>query len=228
MTKTILVCGYGSGISKAVAEKFAAEGFSVALVARNAERLAAGVKELEAKGAKAIALTADLGDASAVTDVVSKARAALGPIHVVEWTAFAADAGDVLAADDAALRRVYDVAIVGLVAAVRAARADLKETKGAVLVTNGGLGFFDAKVDAMAVQYGAMGLSIANSAKHKLACMLAEKLRPEGIYVGEVMVLGSVKGTAFDQGNATIDPKTVAEKFFEMFSARKEVSANVA
>ncbi|HEX7670382.1 MAG TPA: hypothetical protein VF395_12390 [Polyangiaceae bacterium] len=38
MAKTIVVCGYGPGISSAVAEKFGAEGFSVALAARNASQ----------------------------------------------------------------------------------------------------------------------------------------------------------------------------------------------
>ena len=44
MTKTLIVCGYGPGISTSVAEKFGAEGFSIALVARNAEKLQNGVK----------------------------------------------------------------------------------------------------------------------------------------------------------------------------------------
>ena len=52
MTKTIIVGGYGPGIATSVAEKFGSQGYAVALVARNAERLAAGVKALEAKGIK--------------------------------------------------------------------------------------------------------------------------------------------------------------------------------
>jgi short-subunit dehydrogenase len=226
MAKTILVAGYGVGISKAVAEKFAAEGFAVALVARNAERVAQGVKELEAKGAKAAGFTADLSDPKSVAEVVGKARA-LGPIHVVQWSAYAGDAGNVLEADAAAIHRVLDVAIIGLSATVRAALPDLKETKGSVLVTNGGLGFFDPKVDAMAVQFGAMGLAIANAAKHKLVGLLAEKLRADGVYVGEVMVLGAVKGTQFDQGNATIEATTIAGKFWDLHTSRKELTVNV-
>jgi len=54
MTKTLIVCGYGPGISTAVAKKFGAEGFSIALVARNADKLRNGVKALEAKGIKAV------------------------------------------------------------------------------------------------------------------------------------------------------------------------------
>jgi len=36
MAKTILISGYGPGISSAIAEKFGSEGYAVALAARNA------------------------------------------------------------------------------------------------------------------------------------------------------------------------------------------------
>ena len=54
MSTTIVVCGFGPGISTAVAEKFGREGFSVALVARRKEKLDEGVKALEAKGIKPV------------------------------------------------------------------------------------------------------------------------------------------------------------------------------
>lgn len=56
MFKTIVVVGFGPGISTAVARKFGAEGFAVALVARNEGlppeegRLAERVAALKAKG----------------------------------------------------------------------------------------------------------------------------------------------------------------------------------
>jgi hypothetical protein len=61
-----------------------------------------------------------------------------------------------------------------------------------VLVTNGGLALYDPKVDAQAVERDAMGLAIACAAKHKLVGLLSEKLRADGIAVGEVFVLGIV------------------------------------
>ena len=57
MSKTIVVVGFGPGISTAVADKFGAEGFSVALVARNEARLAAGRKKSAAPN-----LRGDYGD----------------------------------------------------------------------------------------------------------------------------------------------------------------------
>jgi hypothetical protein len=160
--------------------------------------------------------------------MVRKVRSTLGPITVVQWTAYDGGAGDLLVADPGAVRRVLDVAVSGLLAAVQESLADLRtEKNAAVLVTNGGLGYFDPKVDAVGVQWNAMGLSVANAAKHKLVGLLAQKLKPENIYVGEVMVLGSVKGTAFDNGQATITSAAVAAKFWEIYFARGEITAQV-
>jgi NADP-dependent 3-hydroxy acid dehydrogenase YdfG len=229
MAKTLIVGGYGPGISSAVAEKFGAAGFSLALVARNGERLDAGVKALQAKGIRAAAFPADLGDANAVKSVVAKARESLGPIAVLQWTAYTPGAGDLLTADTAGLHTVFDVAVTGLLTAVQESLPDLRiEKDAAVLVTNGGLGLYDPKIDALAVQWGAAGLAIANAAKHKLVGLLAEKLRSHGVYVGEVMVHGIVKGTAFDSGNGTIEPQTVANKFWELYSARNVLTADVS
>jgi len=36
-----------------------------------------------------------------------------------------------------------------------------------------------------------------------------------------------VKGTAFDSGNATLEPSTIAEKFWELFRARDALSVTI-
>jgi 3-methyladenine DNA glycosylase AlkD/short-subunit dehydrogenase len=225
--KTIIVVGFGPGISTAVAERFGSEGFRVALVARNAERLAAGVKALEAKGIEARAFTADVSHPEAARKVVAEVRAAMGPVHALEWTAYGGGAGDLLTASASDVRGALDIATTSLLAAIQEALPDLRASRGAILVTNGGLGYFDAQVDATAVSWNAMGLAMANAAKHKMVGLLAEKLRGEGVYVGEVMVLGIVKGTAFDQGQGVIEASSVATKFWELYLARADVSARV-
>ena len=229
MAKTILIAGYGPGISNAVAEKFGAEGFQVALVARNEERLAAGVKALAAKGVKAAAFPADFSDPATVKSTIGKVRAALGPITVLDWGLYKGGAGDLLAAKVEELGEVVAVATTSLLAAVQALLPDLRADKeSAVLVTNGALGFFNEPVDKASVQWGAMGLSIANSAKHKLVRLLHHKLGDEGIYVGEVMVSAVVKGSAFDrEGNGTLEASNIAAKFWEIYRARKEVSVTI-
>lgn len=226
--KTIAICGYGPGISSAVAKRFGRENFQVALVARNAQRLATGVAELEASGIRAAGFRADLSKETEVERALESVRATLGPITVLHWNAYATGAGDLLAADASATRAIFDIPVIGLLAAVKHALPDLERAKdGALLVTNGGFGLNDAAIDERAVAFGAMGLALANAAKRKLVGLLKHQLKPRGVYVGEVMVLGSVKGSAWDNGTATLEAATVADAFYDLYSSRSDVSRNV-
>lgn len=227
MGKTIVICGYGPGISAAVAQRFGREGFQIALVARNEQRLAAGAAALETGGIRAAAFRADLGNEADVERALEAARAALGPITVLHWNAYSTSAGDLLAVDAATTRGVFAVPVVGLLAAVKCALPDLERAHGALLVTNGGFGLNDAAIDERAVTFNAMGLALANAAKRKLVGMLAQKLKSRGVYVGEVMVLGSVKGSAWDNGTATLEAATVADAFYDLYVSRSELGRSV-
>ena len=228
MSKTILVCGHGPGISDAVARKFGKEGFKVGLVARSKDKLEAAAAALKSSGIEAAVFPTDLSDPAAVKGLVEKARGALGPITVIHWNAYGGGAGDLIAAPSTELRAVFDISVTGLVAAVQAALPDLKAQKGAVLVTGGGLSTYDPNVDGMAVSWNAMGLAIGKAAQHKTVGLLSAKLSGDGVYVGEVVVMGAVKGTAFDAGQATIEASTIANKFWELCTARTPASVNVA
>ncbi len=223
MSKSIVIVGFGPGISTAVAEKFGKQGFSVALVARNQQRLNDGVAALKANGINAAAFVADAGDAAQIRGAIAKARAAFDNITAIHWNAYSGSGiDDILTADTAAVNGVFGLAIGGLLASVQEALSDLKAAKGAVLVTNGAFGESGAQIDAFAIQMKSTGVALANAAKHKLVGLLAQRLKDDGVYVGEVMVAGIVKGTGFDSGGATIDAADVAGKFWNLYSARGE------
>ena len=230
MSKTIIVVGFGPGISTGVAETFGAKGFNVALVGRTKGRLDAGVAALKAKGVNAAAFVADASDPAAIGTVVGKVRAELGSIDAVHWNAYGgSEGGDLVAASPADVRGVFDVAITGLLAAVQAALPDLKANKGAVLITNGAFGDLGAQMDEIAANSNNMGLALANAAKHKLTGLLAAKLKADGVYVGEVMIAGSIKGTAWAVNNPNaIDPAKVGETFFTLFDQRTETYARLS
>lgn len=227
MRPTIVVCGYGPGISDAVAKKFGRHGFAVALVARTASRVEAASAALAEAGVTARGFAVDLGDPDAVRALMGEVHAALGPIAVLHWNAFAGGAGDLTTASPGELRTSLDVSVHGLIAAVQAALPDLRSARGSVLVTGGGLAFYDPKIDAMAVQWGAMGLAVAKAAQHKAVGLLSQRLAGEGVYVGEVVVLGAVKGTAFDSGHATIEASAVADRFWALHEGRAETSVSI-
>ncbi|HEY2482245.1 MAG TPA: SDR family NAD(P)-dependent oxidoreductase [Caulobacteraceae bacterium] len=230
MSKTILVVGFGPGISTAVAEKFGHAGFAVALVARNEERLAAGVAALQAKGIIAAAFPADAANPHSMAAAMAKARAQLGPITVIHCNAYGGvEAGDLLATNPAAVRGLFDVAVVGLLATVQEALPDLKASQeAAVLVTNGAFGEASPQMDQLAVGLKTMGVALANAAKAKLVGLLAQALKCEDIYVGEVMVAGAVKGTQWASGADGIDAATIAGRFWDLYQARDEIRARVS
>jgi NADP-dependent 3-hydroxy acid dehydrogenase YdfG len=229
MPKTILIVGYGPGNSTAVAEKFGKEGFAVGLVGRNAERLAAGAASLKAQGISAAAFQGNAADPGSIRAAVRKAHAEMGPITVIHWNAYGGgDAGDLLTADANAIHGIFDVAVSGLIAATAEALPDLKSAgDGAVLITNGGFGDLAPQMDQAAVALHSMGVALANAAKQKLTGLLAQRLKDDGVYVGEVTIFGTIKGTPTGNGGA-IDPSIVAEKFWDLYRSRREIRAQVA
>ena len=221
MEKTIIVAGHGPGISQAVARKFGAEGYRVALVARNGERLERAVEELTRAGVEARAFRADLGQREEARRAVREVRDALGHLTILHWNAIHGGAGDLLRAA-AELPAVFDVGVHGLLEALQEALPDLRQHRGGVLVTGGGYGQNHPQVDAAAVEWSAMGLALCKATQHKLVGLLNKKLAAESVFAGEVMVKGVVKGTAYDRGHATIEPARVADAFWNLYSDRNE------
>lgn len=226
MAKTIVIAGYGPGISEGVARKFGQEGFQVALVARNKEKVETAAQALRDAKIKAAAFTADLGDPGAIEKLFADVRSSLGPVTVLHWNAYVGGAGDLLTATPAELHKVFDVSVAGLIVATQKALPDLKSAgkDAALLVTGGGFSFYGPQVDQAVIGWNSMGLAIAKAAQHKAVGLLHEKLKSDGVYVGEVVITGLVKGTPFDQGNANLEGAQVAAKFWELYTARKEAT----
>jgi hypothetical protein len=95
------------------------------------------------------------------------------------------------------------------------------------LITNGGFGELSPEIDAYVASINAMGVALGNAAKNKLAGLLAQRLKGEGVYVGEVMVRGTIKGTPTG-GDNSVDPSRIAAKFWELYQSRGATLAGVS
>ncbi|MEU8709206.1 SDR family NAD(P)-dependent oxidoreductase [Streptomyces sp. NPDC048565] len=217
----LIVFGYGPGISHATAERFGREGYSLALVARNAERLDEGVARLKADGIDAVAYRSDARDPEMIRQTVSRVRKDLGTVSAVLWTAFrSGGVTDVLATRPEDVARVFDVGIIGLLTCVQEVLDDLRSSPGAaVLVANGSVGEHSSESDAFTKLLGIDGVALENAAKSKLVGVLAERLRDSGVHVGEVTIAGSVKGTPTASPTA-IEPSLIAETFWSLVRDR--------
>ncbi|MEO6595100.1 MAG: SDR family NAD(P)-dependent oxidoreductase [Planctomycetota bacterium] len=78
-----LVTGGGTGIGVGIASCLAAQGANVAVLGRRVELLQRTVKMLQAKNAKAIAVTADVTDRVAVEAAVDEAAKELGGLDIL-------------------------------------------------------------------------------------------------------------------------------------------------
>jgi 2-deoxy-D-gluconate 3-dehydrogenase len=81
--KVAIVTGGNGGIGLGMAQGLAEAGAAIAIVGRNQAKSDAAVAELKARGAKAIAVTADVTDKSAVADMIERTLRELGRIDIL-------------------------------------------------------------------------------------------------------------------------------------------------
>jgi NADP-dependent 3-hydroxy acid dehydrogenase YdfG len=80
--EVVVITGASSGIGRATARRFAAPGVKLGLIARGRDGLEATRREVEAAGAEALVVPADVADAVAVEAAAQAIEEALGPIDV--------------------------------------------------------------------------------------------------------------------------------------------------
>jgi NAD(P)-dependent dehydrogenase (short-subunit alcohol dehydrogenase family) len=79
-SKVALITGSATGIGQGIAQHFSTEGSAVVLVDRDDVRNRAAAVELEASGARTLAISLDLRDRSAIRAAVERAQRELGLI----------------------------------------------------------------------------------------------------------------------------------------------------
>ena len=221
MNKTIVIAGYGPGVSDSVAKRFTRVGYSVVLIARNQERLDKAVTKFQAQGVNARAFAVDLRNISALNKALETARSECGPIEILHWNAFMSTQGDLLEANTETLRESLDVRLISFIAAIQQCLPDLKANKGAVLATSGIMSFDVDSINAFAKDFSILAISVA--AQHKAIRLLTHTLSRHNVFMGEVIVNGFIQGSEGAEGHdAIINPDDVAEAFWKLASERSE------
>jgi short-subunit dehydrogenase len=196
MKPVVIVAGVGPGIGASIARAFGAEGFAVALLARDSARLAKLHAQISAAGVTAAPFIVDLADSAATLNAVEQVRTWAGrdPTSLV-YNAFALQQGSAdqldLAESQRAMRVNFIAAtqLTGLVAPAMRALGT-----GSLLFTGGGA--------ALHPYPGLSSLCAGKAALRMWVLTLAEDLAGTGVRVGTVTVHGRVeRGTPFDPDN---------------------------
>ena len=175
--KTAMVTGAASGFGQGIAQTFAREGARVAVLDMNA----AGAAEVAtAIGPEAIAITCDVTDGAQVAAAVAQTVAAVGGLDIVVnnagWTT---PNGPLLATDEAAFRRIYDVNVTSIFHMCHAVVPVWRRQGHGVMIN----------VSSTAGERPRPGLTWYNSSKgavNTLTRSLAVELAPDAIRVNAI------------------------------------------
>lgn len=135
--KVAVVTGASAGAGRATARLLARRGYDVAVPARGTAGLEAVAKDVEAAGARALAIRADVARHTDVFEAADRTEAELGPIDVWVNNAFTAVFASSWDGAPEEFRRVTDVASHGCVYGTMAALARMRPRDRGTIVQVG-------------------------------------------------------------------------------------------
>ncbi|MFJ4657696.1 SDR family NAD(P)-dependent oxidoreductase [Nocardia sp. NPDC088792] len=224
MSKSIAVFGAGPALGRAVAERYAEEGYEVVLVARSKESLDALAEELRGNGATTHVITADLSDIEAIPRVAEQIRAVVGDPDVLYY---GAAANGFIPTLELTLERAQAMLPLGLYALLELVReflpAMLVRGDGAILSAQG----------ASALQgmpHIAGGFALA--AQRNYLQSLHAAVRDKGVYVGGLYIGAAIEHSPFHAAREaakasgasvpdmpSVDPRHLADLLWTMQQA---------
>ncbi|MGO4436704.1 SDR family oxidoreductase [Rhizobium sp. RAF56] len=176
--KVAIVTGASRGIGAAIAERLAADGFTVVInYAGNAASAEALARSIEEKGGKALTAQADVSDADAVRRMFDAAEAAFGGVDVLVNNAGIMVLSKLADADDAHFERQIAVNLKGTFNTLREAAKRLRD--GGRIVN-----FSTSVVGLKLETYGVYAATKA--AVETMTAILAKELRGRSITVNAV------------------------------------------
>ena len=220
--KTILITGGGSGVGRATAHRFLAEGWLVGLIGRREDALA----ETAGNNPNALVLPCDVTDEAAVDATFAKTAQEWGRIDVLFNNAGAVLPSTLI--DEISVadwKRVTDVNITGMFLCARAALRQMRhqDPMGGRIINNG-------SVSADVPRPGSVPYTVSKHAVKGLTRTLSLDGRPFNIACGQVdignaltnMAEAMTKGVPQADGSIRVEPvidvAMVAESVLHMAS----------
>jgi NAD(P)-dependent dehydrogenase (short-subunit alcohol dehydrogenase family) len=176
-TPVTVISGVGPGTGSALARRFAAAGHRIAMLARNAERLASLERELP--GAKGYAC--DVSDSAQVQATAEHIELELGTPANLVHNAVGGAFGSFLEIDPAVLNRNFQINAMGLLYLAR------RFAPGMVGVGSGNI-IVTGNTSALRGKAAFAGFAPTKAAQRILAEAMARELGPKGVHVAYIVI----------------------------------------
>ena len=172
-----LITGVGAATGAAIARRFARDGYRVAMLARNQERL----QHLQAEIDGSAAYVCDVGDLDALAKSLAAVRTTLGNPRVLVHNAVSETFATFLEADPVALERNFRVNTTALLYLARALAPDMVAAgRGSIIVTGNTASLRGVPNYAL--------FAPTKAAQRILAQSLARDLGPKHVHVAYVTI----------------------------------------
>lgn len=209
--KNIVIVGAGPGLGMSIAKKFGKNGFRVALIARNEEKLNQLVIELEQLGIEAASFQADILNKDQISLAFTTIKEKYGFIDVVEYSPTPSIDTVTNALDVTEENALYQFQfnVLGAISSIREVLPDmLDKQSGALLFTTGG-----AAVNPVPMM-GNVGIAV--SGLRNYIFNLNSELKDKGIYAGHISI------GIWMQPNSRVQDK-IADIWYDMYTKRDRV-----
>ena len=173
-----LVTGASRGIGAAIAERLAADGFTVIInYAGNQQLVDELVRNIEQRGGRALSAKADVSDPQAVRQLFDRVEQAFGGVDVLVNNAGVIELAPVAQMSDAQVDRLIDINLKGTFNTLREAAKRLRD--------NGRIINFSSSVVGL-LQPGYGMYAASKAAVEALTSVLAKELRGRAITVNAI------------------------------------------
>ncbi|MFB2838711.1 SDR family NAD(P)-dependent oxidoreductase [Floridanema evergladense] len=218
--KVAVVLGVGPGLGAAIAYRFAQENFTVALMARNTDKLTAIQTDIEALGTRALSVAVDATAPDSVKAAFEQVREHLGDPNVLVYNAGAFQMAGILELTPEQFETNWKINCFGaFLAAQQVLPAMIQQGEGTIL--------FTGATAALKGSARFAGLAVGKFGLRALAQSLAREFGPQGIHLAHIVIDGFINTervrsmTPQREEHTMLKPEAIAQMYWQLHNQDK-------
>ncbi len=209
-----VILGVGPGLGAAIARRFARAGFTVVLMARNAEKLTTIQTQIEQAGGTALSISTDATDPASVTAAFTQVKQ-LGNPEVFVYNTGAFQMSGILEITPEQFENNWKANCFGAFLGVQQVLPVMVERGRGTILFTGATAAIKGSARFAGIAVGKFGL-------RALSQSLAREFGPQGIHVAHIIIDGMidtprVRGMAPREQHTLLSPEAIAETYWQLY-----------